>query len=407
MPQAGSWGKLPARVPTDHMMTLEDMVDVSRPVVTRVLRRRFPGVSLRPADDRRENDRALDCYQQAMLELCAKFARVLDATDPPILSLPDYAARVAHNVVNEELRPPNWTRLANRVRRVISRETAFDTWDDPEHGRVAGYAGWRAQRQGSGSLSEVRRAAGALRSGAVLATHWESLGGADWRVLLEQIFDAAGGPLRLTAVILFLAEILDVSSEVPWDDAVPDDEAGAARDLESPTPRPDDQAEVRERLTHLWACARHLRREWRLALLLNPPSVAEPSRSPADAGREGSGARPRTSGRGTARGELDVFPAHGVASIEEIGAALELSDADYRRIFEALGIAGVPGGFYALWARLPIPDTVIGQLVGKTGMQVLALRRLAIRQVAGCMTEQEASPGHIVPNRPSVKVRTS
>ena len=398
-------------MPTDHLMTLEDMVEVSRPVVARVLRRRFPGVSLRPADDRRENERALDCYQQTMLELCAKFARVLDAIDPPILSLPDYAARVAHNAANEELRPPNWTRLANRVRRVISREIAFDVWDDPEHGRVAGYAGWRAQRQGAGSVADLRRAAGTLRSGAVLATHWENLGGGEWRALLEQIFDAAGGPLRLTAVVLFLAEILDVSTEVPWDDATADDDAGPALDPESTTPRPDDQAVVKERLMHLWTCARQLRREWRLALLLNPPSVAEPSPAPAGTGRDSAGTRPRTSGRGTARGELDVFPAHGVASIQEIGEALELSDADYRRIFDTLGSGGAPTDqeptpLYRLWGLLPIPDTVIGQLVGKTGMQVLALRRLAIRQVAGCMTDREEGPGHIAPGRPSVKGRT-
>jgi hypothetical protein len=373
---------------------MDDLVEAARPVVARVLRRRFHGVSLRPSDDRRENERAIDCYQQAMVELCAKFRRVIDGTDPPILSLPDYAARVAHNVVNEELRPPNWTRLANRIRRVMSKEAAFEVWDDVEHGRVAGYAGWRARRQASGSLSELRRTAGSLRSDSVLATHWENIDGPHWRTLLERVFDAAGGPLRLSTVVLFLADILDVASEVPWEDDGMDGEAGAPRDPESPAPRAEDQVVLKEQLRHLWECARQLRREWRLALLMNPPSMADPRREVPEAGVGASGSRPRTSGRGTSRGELDVFPAQGVASIQEIGEALELTGADYHRIFEAIGVGedaktlSGPAAFYRLWAYLPLPDSLIGQLVGKTGMQVLALRRLAIREVAGCMADR-------------------
>jgi hypothetical protein len=118
-------------------------------------------VSLRPSDDRRENERAVECYQQAMLELCAKFGRVIDRLDPPILNLPDYAARVAHNVANEQLRPPNWSRLSNRVRRVLSKDASLDVWDDADQGKVAlglvvgGQAGGR-------SLSVERRARHAL-----------------------------------------------------------------------------------------------------------------------------------------------------------------------------------------------------------------------------------------------------
>lgn len=384
--------------------TIDQLVELARPVVVRVLRRRFHGASLSPSDERRENERAIDCFQQTMLELCAKFRRVLDEIDPPILSVPDYAARVAHNVVNEEVRPPNWTRLANRVRRVISVEVAFDTWDDQELGQVAGFAGWRAQRQPSGTVPQVRQAMSALRSDAVLATRWDNMGAPDWRTLLERVFDAAGGPLRLSALVLLLTEILDIASEVPWDDTVLDEEALTTGDRVQ-APSPEHSMIVKEQLMHLWACARELRREWRLAFLLNPPSTGEPRRANDSASTADQAlpphSRPRTSGRGTSRGELDVLPAHGVATVAEIGEALELTSSDCRLMGDALGVDAAD--FDGLWHHLPVPDSVIGRMLGKTGMQVLALRKLAIRQVATCMVERAGPSGHIASVLSSVR----
>jgi hypothetical protein len=167
---------------------------------------------------------------------------------------------------------------------------------------------------------------------------------------------------------------------------------------------PDEVLEVREQLRRLWDCARQLRVAWRLALLLNPPSVQE---SNARAGG-------RTTGRSTARGELDVFPAHGIASIAQIGDALELTSDQYRIIFEELGIPEEPtlkqlsgrSPFYAVWPHLPLRDQTIGAAIGRTGIQVLGLRKLAIRQVAGCMAERSrAGAGHMSPAPPSAQAR--
>ncbi len=393
---------------SSEIPTIDQLVELAQPVVVRVLRRRFHGASLSPSDERRENERALDCFQQTMLELCAKFRRVLDQIDPPILSVPDYAARVAHNVVNEEVRPPNWTRLANRVRRVISVEVAFDAWDDQQLGQVAGFAGWRAQRQPSGTVSQVRQAMSALRSDAVLATRWDNMGAADWRTLLERVFDAAGGPLRFSALVLLLTEILDIASEVPWDDTALDEEALTPEGL-AQAPSPERSIIVKEQLVRLWGCARELRREWRLAFLLNPPSTGEPRRADGSASATDQApplhSRPRTSGRGTSRGELDVLPAHGVATVAEIGDALELTPSDCRLMGDALGIEAVD--FDGLWCHFPVSDSVIGRVLGKTGMQVLALRKLAIRQVATCMVERSGERGHIASAPPSVRRQAS
>ncbi len=371
--------------------SMDDFVAQVQPIVGRVLRRRFRGASLSPQDDRRENERARDCSQQALMLLCARFSRALDGIDPPILDVPSYAARTAHNVANEEIRPNNWTSLSNRIRRVLSTDHRFATWEHPEWGPVAGYAGWRTQQTTSGSVSALRGVMGELRGDAVTGTPWELLAPGDTAALLEQVFDAADGPLPMGRLVHFLAEVLGIVVEVPRHGDDEDDSVD--RGPVSPDPPPDETAIVRNRIRDLWGCARHLRREWRLAFLMNLPSIGEPQKKKAAAGARAasSGTRPRTSGRGTSRGEIGVFPAHGVASIAEIGEALGLAPGDYRKILTALpptvdGDTADSESIYALWPHFPLQDKVIGRVLDdRTGQQVLDLRKLAIREVARCM----------------------
>jgi hypothetical protein len=372
--------------------SLDDFEEQVRPIVARVLRRRFRGATLSPQDDRRENERARECSQQALMLLCARFSRALDGSAPPIIDVPGYAARVAHNVANEEIRPINWTKLSNRIRRVLSTDHRFATWEHPEWGTVAGYAGWRAQRTTSGSVPALREIIGALRGGAVAGTQWERFAPGDAAALLEQVFDTADGPLPMDRLVHFLAEVLGIVVEVQIDEDE-DDEQGKDETV-SRDARPDDIATVRNLLEDLWGCARLLRREWRLAFLMNLPSIGEPEektkKKAAKALSASAGTRPRTSGRGTSRGEIELFPAHGIASIAEIGEALDLAPGDYRQIWAALSHlsdsdTAESTSIYALWPHFPLQDKVIGRVLDKTGQQVLDLRKLAIRELAGCM----------------------
>jgi hypothetical protein len=202
------------------------MVAAAMPIVERVVRKRFFGVSLSPRDDRYENERARDCVQQAMLDLIAKFNRVALAVDPPIDNVPQYAARTAHNTVNDVVRPRNWTRLKDCVFRVISKTPAFARWDDPELGKVCGYAGWRAQKQikPHASMVLLRQKSSELRAEAVLAIRWDNMGLTHWQTLLDKVFDIAGGPIEAATLINFLAELLEIGSEVPLGDLDYDDE---------------------------------------------------------------------------------------------------------------------------------------------------------------------------------------
>jgi hypothetical protein len=371
--------------------SLDDFLEQVRPTVARVLRRRFRGASLSPQDDRRENERARDCNQQALMLLCARFGRALDGSAPPIVDVLGYAARVAHNVANEEIRPINWTKLSNRIRRVLSTDHRFATWEHPEWGTVTGYAGWRAQRITLGSVPALREIIGALRGGAVAGTQWERIAPGDTAALLEQVFDTADGPLPMDRLVHFLAEVLGIVVEVPLDEDEDDEQRKG--EVVSPDPRPDDMAKVRNQLETLWGCARLLRREWRLTLLMNLPSIGEPQakkKETSTAPSASSGTRPRTSGRSTSRGEIDVFPANGIASIAEIGEALGLTPGDYQQLLGELPRAAGSetadsASIYALWPHFPLQDKVIGRVLDKTGQQVLDLRKLAIKEVERCM----------------------
>jgi hypothetical protein len=165
---------------------------------------------------------------------------------------------------------------------------------------------------------------------------------------------------------------------------------------------PEALAAIRQQLRLFWECAKSLRPEWRAALLLNLPSVSAPRRAePNEDPLDEPAPRSRTSGRSTDRGDIDVLVAHGIASIADIGRALALTPEQYLLAFAELGVSDGTPSIYVLWDRLPLADKAIGAMLGKTGMQVLGLRKLAIRQVAACMRGKMTAPGHIGVPRPS------
>jgi DNA-directed RNA polymerase specialized sigma24 family protein len=375
---------------------LDAMFEAAVPIVERVVRQRFR-VSLSRADDRAENERARDCVQDTLLQLGEKFQRVAGGVDPAIDDVANYAARVAHNTVNEQLRSsvPDRARLKNRLRHVLRTDSAFDTWEDRDGALLAGYSGWRL-RQARTTVTPVVQSE--LRTGALLTTPWPHMKRTHWVALLTRVFDLTGGPLDLDDLLGCLGELLGVSTRLT--ESIDDDELhGGERDgrLADDTLTPEETAVQVEELRRLWACVRGLRREWLFAFLLNPPGLG-------DGRRRDSEAAPH---RGTLRGEIDVFPARGVASIAEIGDLLALTAEQCRALSSELGgstqTAERPVPFHDIWRHLPLKDRVIGSLLGKTGGQVIGLRVLAVRQLAGCLgvRVRPESAGHSGPPRSS------
>jgi DNA-directed RNA polymerase specialized sigma24 family protein len=371
---------------TDSRLELETLFAAAAPVVERVVRQRFR-VSLSRTDDRAENERARDCVQEALLQLAQKFRRVTEGVDAPIADVADYAARVAHNTINEQLRSsmPDRARLKNRLRHVLRLDPSFDTWDDHDDALLAGYSGWRLRLPRAAIPAAVPTS---LRTDALLATPWQRMKREHWTALLSRIFDLTGGPVGLDELIACLCELLGISTR-PIESLDDGDPQAGEHDhrLVDETLTPEEVALQVEALRRLWSCIRGLRREWLFAFLMNPPGLGDGRRRDSDASPH----------RGTLRGEIDVLPARGVASIAEIGELLALSADERRALVSELGGGGAatgaePAPFHEIWRHLPLKDRVIGSLLGKTGVQVIGLRVQAVRQLAGCMAGHTGAP---------------
>jgi len=98
-------------------------------------------------------------------------------------------------------------------------------------------------------------------------------------------------------------------------------------------------------------------------------------------------------GPGKSRGDIEVFVDLGVASVSEIGAALGLTDSQYRIVWDALPLsdedrAAIPmlttaaEKFGLLWKYLPSGDAVIARLLGIQQQHVINRRTLALRELA-------------------------
>lgn len=385
-------------MPVEPFDSIDASLGEAMPIIARVVSSRL-NVRVHVSASRlfeSHHDDAVECCTVAAGKLGEKLRRVEAQTDPPLESLANYAATVANSAVNEmfRTRAPRRASFANRVRRALE-QAQFSTWEQSNL-QVAGYAGWRVLQRTPASLANVSALARDLKTDSLLATGWSQM---DARVLgrvLARVFDIADGPIEINELITFLVELL----RVPLGRGTSlngDDGDGTGPPPVAPAPSHESRLIVQAELRKFWDCAQALRREWLLSLILNPPSAPESAgRLPKDDDRQ------RDRNRGTLRGEIDVLPANGIASIAEIGRVLQLTPEQYALIARRLQVpvrvsadAGSLAPFYDIWPHLPLPDRLIGELLG-TDKQIAALRRSACRQVALCMTGSDRAPtGHI------------
>lgn len=206
--------------------TVEQEVARARPVVERVVAR-YQHHALR-------HDEAEDIVATVLLRLVRRLQT------EGIESVTDFAATLTFNAVYDFMRSryPEWTRLKNRLRYVLSRDARFRMWSAP-----------------AGVLCATEAVVDRPRA-AIPAIE---LPPADrFEEALHLLLSAAGGPLLLDDVVALLAEQWNVR-ELPRRPALtavePTDQV---RDLES-----------REYLEELWRQIQDLAGPHRAALLLN------------------------------------------------------------------------------------------------------------------------------------------
>jgi hypothetical protein len=323
-------------------MTADQVMLEIDPVVRAIVARKLHVSFYRT--DLVETQNALDIVQSVLVEVLQKLRSDGSAPEHPR----EYAAVVAYHSCSEYLRRKHAPRrrLQLKLQYVLSHDPAFAIWDTVDGDKACGYARW----QGQPAIS----VAATVAVDVGLIRNVDEMGPHDWKGTISTICDSLQAPLPFADLIAIVANR-----------ALP---AGAQEteltDMNDTQPTPEHRAGMREMLEGAWQALMQIQVRWRRAFLLNPP-------------------------RGF---EVDVFSANGIADIEEIGAALALSDPEYETLWSAVELdadgrreaATLVGAqrFAVIWRYLPLRDAIIALILGKDAQYVINLRRLARDELA-------------------------
>ncbi|MCI0487246.1 MAG: hypothetical protein L0229_11675 [Blastocatellia bacterium] len=322
-------------------------------------------VSLSRSDGRRDNEDALDIKQAVELQLWEKYIRSRDESGgEAIRDFQNYAAVATYHVCYDHLRRknPEWCSLKNRLRYFLENREGFAVWESECRELVCGFVSWQYRKKHAVGL-ETLEALENLKPGK----HLKRMNSEDWAELHEAIFKQTAIPVRLDDLVHFIAELFGVRDRQETTDSSAGEERTKTPvyDLLRQNLSPEEGQAIKEFLERLWAEIRRLRPNQRKAYLLN-----------------------------FADGDIQVFPWNGIACVSEIGAALEISDEQFERLWQEMSSADRPPlaaaydeRFAFLWLFLPLKDSTIASMLGGTVSQVAGLRRLAREALAKRMRE--------------------
>lgn len=273
-----------------------------------------------------------EVYNDVQMHLLRRLrALKTDSTDNPISNMYGYVAAVTRRTCDEYLRRkyPQRRYLKDKLRHQLTTRAELAVWETTDGAWLAGLAHWREQ-----TIIELPDRDSLITKLGTLNAHAQST-----PELLRAIFHAAAQPLELeylTALVAYLWGIEDQPHESL-------DESGSALAEQLMHPEADPAAilESRQLLDRLWAEICQLPRRQRVALLCNL--------------RNQSGIN-----------AITLLPATGIASVEQIAAALEIPFPEFEQ----------------LWALLPLDDLQLAQYLGATRQQVINLRRSARDRLA-------------------------
>jgi DNA-directed RNA polymerase specialized sigma24 family protein len=281
-----------------------------------------------------------DLRQEAITQLLVELQKFRsDIETHPIRDVRGLAATITYRLCARWVRRqfPRQQALRNRIQYLLTRQAGFALWPDDEDETkklIAGYAAWKGQKPSIEAPS--------LRTLPQDERILESLGGgtsADLRETLATIFNHVGGPVEFDELVRTLAGLLQITD--PRFESVDADSDDTRVELADQEADVAWRVEKRVFLQRLWEELRQLPRHQRVALLLNL--------------RDHNG-----------RGCIALFPATGIASIDQLAEALEMREEQLAE----------------LWNDLPLEDSKIAELLQQTRQKVISARQSARRRLA-------------------------
>ena len=295
-----------------HVETL--VVEHASPLIRRIVSR-----CSRTDHQLREQDTD-DVVATVTLRLIRKL-RLLSAEQGSIRQFQDYVATLTYNTVYDFLRRrfPERSRLKNRLRYALTRDSRLSLWDAPS-GVAAGLAEWNR----SSIVAQRIDLPGESVTRAMLKAD-------DPASALVAILRHVGAPVSLDA-------LTDATASL-W--GIDDSFRPVAEALEETESSPLDRAESRQFLEALWGEIRQLAPPHRAALLLNL--------------RAGGGIN-----------AIEHFLLLSIAPFEEIASAIGITSDELAEI----------------WNALPLDDLKIAAMLGATRQQVINFRKTARERLA-------------------------
>jgi hypothetical protein len=290
------------------------IVEHARPTIEAVVAR------FSRSDRELRHDDAEEILATATLRLVRK---LLGPDRHEVRDFENYVASLTYRTVYDFLRRrfPERTRLKNRVRYLLEHDRRFAVW--PARDSIAcGLATWR----GRGDVRTPFSIAPETASPAMIDASRP-------HDAVAAVFERAGSPLSLETLVGVLARLWNIADARP--------ESTAIESVMESRPTHAVTHESRQFLRALWDEIKELQPSHRAALLLN---LRDPDGVNAVA----------------------LFALVGVADLDEIASALNMSVDELE----------------AIWESLPLDDLAIAARLDLTRQQVINLRRTARERLA-------------------------
>jgi RNA polymerase sigma factor (sigma-70 family) len=293
----------------------------AQPVIKRILRKKLSVAGGTAMQDEP------DVYSEVVVRLLKRLQKwFLNPDQIDVANFDSYVAVITKNCCNEYFRskfPRRW-HLRNRVRYALTRLPGLAMWSSNKGDWLCGLAGWegRVEEPENGRLQKLSdEPEGILKTKPVKLSE-----------AIQRIIRYVGVPIPLEVVISILAKLPGIREQFQ-------DSRVEKQQMERlPDPRPPVEAgSVHTKfLERLWLEISQLPPKQRVALLLNLRDNEE-------------------------REAIALFPAAGIASIEDISTVVDIPLEE----------------FYDLWKELPLDDVRIAERLKLTRQQVINLRKSA------------------------------
>lgn len=318
------------------------LTEHAQPIVTKIIRYKTRGAI----------SDAEEINSEVMLQLVGRLRNLqVGSENNGIENFDSYVAVTTYNACDRFLsrKYPNRRRLKNGLRYLLSHREGFGVWQDKTGNYVSGFRRWQFGETVDSNLKleQLREDSRAFLRDVKAEQSWNEQKNA--YELLTAIFNWTNTPVEIDLLTSVCAEWWNVTDETVAIDQPKTAENGAERAvIQIADSRPDvyTENERRDYLQKLWNEITELPARQRAAVLLNLKDE-------------------------NGRGVIDLWLVVGVATVQKIAGALEMTTEKFAEI----------------WNQLPLEDNRIAEILGLTRQQVINLRKSARERLARRMKD--------------------